>query len=161
MNIKQRYVVLAAVLVGEVLLFALLTGVALSQPAAGAFGLLVAAAVVFYYSARHPTPFGVIASIFNTILLSYFSQSRGLPTVLLFLLICGVSPHVEQLSPSLARAVFAAAYTVTAVALGALVSGSTVPGVPAALCYVVCAAVGGFAGARFLLRPSPLEPANG
>ena len=161
MNMKQRYVVLAAVLAAESLVFALLTGVTLSQPAAGALGLLVAAAVVFYYSARHPTPFGVVASIFNAVLLSYFSQSRGLPTVLLFLLVCGISPHVEQLSPSLARAVFAAAYTVTAITLGALVSGSIAPTVPAALCYLACAAVGGFAGARFLLRPSPLEPTNG
>lgn len=161
MNIKQRYVVLAAMLAGEVLVFALLSGVALWQPAAGGLALLVAAAVVFYYSARHPTPFGVIASVFNTVLLSYFSQSRGLPTVLLFLLICGVSPYVEQLSPSLARAVFTAAYALAAVVLAALVSGSVAPSAPLAVCYTVLAALSGFAGARFLVRPSPLEPGNG
>lgn len=161
MNIKQRYAVLAAVLAGEVLVFVLLSGVALWQPAAGGLGLLVAAAVVFYYSARHPTPFGVIASVFNTVLLSYFSQSRGLPTALLFLLICGTSPYVEQLSPSLARSVFTAAYAMTAITLAAFVSGSVVPGARIALCYTVFAVLVGFVGARYLLRPSPLEPGNG
>jgi len=160
-NVKRQYAVLAAVLTGEVLVFVLLSGIALWQPAAGGLAFLVAGAVVFYYSARHATPFGVIASVFNTVLLSYFSQSRGLPTVLLFLLMCGASPYVEQLSPGLARGVFTAAYAVVTVALAALVRGNVVPSAPIALCYTVLAVLTGFIGARYLLRPSRLDTGNG
>jgi hypothetical protein len=153
--------VLAGVLAGETLVFVLLSSVALWLPAAGGLGFLVAAAVVYYYSARHPAPFGIIAGLFNTLVLTYFSQCRGLPTALLFLFISGVSPYIEELSRGLARVVFTAAYAVTAVALAVLVSGSATPTVSVVLCYILLAILTGFAGARHLVRPSPLEPGNG
>ncbi len=161
MNPKQQYAVLAGVLAGETLVFILLSGIALWLPGAGSLGFLMAAAIVYYYSARHPAPFGIITALFNTVALSYFSQSRGLPTALLFLLVSGVSPSIEQLSHGLARAVFTAAYTVTSLVLAVLVSGSTVPTPDAALGYILLAILTGFAGARYLVRPSPLEPGNG
>jgi hypothetical protein len=161
MNLKQQYAALAAILMGETVVFVLLSSVALWQPAAGGLGFLVAAAVVYYYSARHPTPFGIIASLFNTVVLSYFSQCRGLPTALLFLLVCGASPYIEQLSRGLARTVFAAAYAVTTLILAALVSGSMAPTARIVLCYALIAVLCGLAGARYLVRPSPLEPNNG
>jgi hypothetical protein len=161
MNLKQRYAVLAGVLAGETLVFVLISSIALWLPAAGGLGFLVAAAVVYYYSARHPTPFGIIAGLFNTLVLSYFSQCRSLPTAFLFLFISGASPYIEELSRSIALAVFTAAYAVTVVALAVLVSGSITITAGVALCYSLLAILAGFVGARHLVRPSPLAPGNG
>jgi hypothetical protein len=116
---------------------------------------------VFYYSVRHPTPFGVAAGLFNTLLLSYFSQSRGLPTALLLLLVTGTSPYVEQLTPGLARIAFTGAYAVVALLLSLFTRGSAPPGLAALFWYLVVAVVTGLVGSRYLLRRSPLEQSHG
>jgi hypothetical protein len=161
MNLKQQYAGLAGVLIGEAFAFVLLASIALYLPAAGAAGFLAATVVVYYYSARHPTPFGVIAGLFNTLLLIYFGQCRGLPTALLFLLVSGASPYIEQLSPGLARVVFTAAYTITVLLLALLANGNVLPGVGIMLGYILLAIVTGFAAARYFIRPSSLEPIHG
>ncbi|MCX6084711.1 MAG: hypothetical protein NT102_07095 [Caldiserica bacterium] len=161
MNLKRQYAVLAGVLAIEAFVFALFCGIALHTPGAGAVGFLVAAAIVFYYSVRHPTPFGVAAGLFNTLLLSYFSQSRELPTALLLLLVTGASPYIEQLAPGLARIAFTGAYAVTALVLAFFTRGSAAPGLAALLRYCVAAAVTGLVGSRYLVRRSPLEQSHG
>jgi hypothetical protein len=161
MSMKQQYAVLAGVLAMEAFVFALMGSVALHAPGAGAFGFLVAAAIVFYYSVRHPTPFGVAVGLFNTLLLSYFSQSRGLPTALLLLLVTGAAPYIEQLAPGLARIAFTGAYAATALLLALFTRGSTAPGLAALFWYLVTAGVIGLAGSRYLLRRSPLEQSHG
>jgi hypothetical protein len=161
MNLKRQYAILAGVLSMEAFVFALFCSVALHAPGAGAFGFLVAAAIVFYYSVRHPTPFGVAAGLFNTLLLSYFSQSRGLPTALLLLLVTGTSPYIEQLAPGLARIAFTGAYAVVAILLALFARGSAAPGLVALFWYFVAAAVTGLVGSRYLLRRSPLEQSHG
>jgi hypothetical protein len=161
MTIRRQYVVLTGVLAVEAFVFALLGSVALHAPGAGAFGFLVAAAIVFYYSVRHPTPFGVAVGLFNTLLLSYFSQSRGLPTALLLLVVTGASPYIEQLAPGLARAAFTGAYAATALLLALFARGSASPGLAALFWYLVAAAVTGLVGSRYLLRRSPLEQSHG
>jgi len=161
MNSKQQYAVLAGVLAMETFVFALLCSIALYTPTAGVFSFLVAAAVVFYYSVRHPTPFGVAAGLFNALLLSYFSQSQVLPTALLLLLVVGASPYIEQLAPSLARVAFTGAYAVTALILAFFTRGNTAPSLIALLWYFVAAAGTGLAGSRYLIRRSPLEQNHG
>ena len=161
MNLKRQYAVLAGVLAMEAFVFALFCGVALHTPGAGAFSFLVAAATVFYYSVRHPTPFGVAAGLFNTLLLSYFSQSQELPTALLLLLVTGASPYIEQLAPGLARVAFTGAYAVTTLVLAFFTRGSAAPGLVALLWYFVAAAVTGLVGSRYLVRRSPLEQGHG
>jgi len=161
MNLKRQYAILAGVLVVELFVFALLCSIALHIPDAGAFSFLVATAIVFYYSVRHPTSFGVIAGLFSTLLLSYFSQSQGLPTALLLLLIAGTSPYIEQLARGLARAVFTGAYTVTALALALFTRGSAAPSFVALLWYAIVAAITGLVGSRYLVRRSPLEQHHG
>jgi hypothetical protein len=161
MNLKRQYGILAGVLAIEAFVFALFCSVALHTPGAGAFGFLVATAIVFYYSVRHPTPFGVAAGLFNALLLSYFSQSQGLPTALLLLLVVGVSPYIEQLAPGLARVAFSGAYAVTAFVLALFTRGSAAPGLTALLWYVVVAAVTGLVGSRYLVRRSPLQQNHG
>src|SRR5450756_1042923 len=140
MSLKQQYAALAGVLAMEAFVFALFCGVTLHTPGAGAFGFLVAAAIVFYYSVRHPTPFGVAAGLFNTLLLSYFSQSQALPTALLLLLVAGTSPYIEQLAPGLARIAFTGAYAVTALVLAFFTRGNTAPSLIACLLYTSDAA---------------------
>jgi hypothetical protein len=161
MNLKRQYAILAGVLSAEAFVFALFGSVALRASGAGVFGFLVAAAIVFYYSVRHPTPFGVAAGLFNTLLLSYFSQSRGLPTALLLLLVTGTSPYVEQLTPGLARIAFTGAYAVVALLLSLFSRGSAPPGLAALFWYLVVAVVTGLVGSRYLLRRSPLEQSHG
>jgi hypothetical protein len=161
MNLKRQYAILAGVLAMEAFVFALSCGVALHTPGAGGFGFLLAAAIVFYYSVRHPTPFGVAAGLFNTLLLSYFSQSQGLPTALLLLLVAGASPYIEQLAPSLARIAFTGAYAVTALVLAFFTRGNAAPGLVALLWYCVAAAITGLVGSRYLVRRSPLEQNHG
>ncbi|MHB8107179.1 MAG: hypothetical protein ACYDH4_07100 [Candidatus Cryosericum sp.] len=161
MTAKQEYAVLAGVLVVETFLFAMFCGIALRAPGTGACGFLVAAAIVFYYSARHPTPFGVAAGLFNTLLLSYFSQSQALPTALLLLLIVGASPYIEQLAPGLARIVFTGAYTATALLLAFFTRGDAAPTFMTLLWYCAAAAVAGLVGSRYLVRRSPLEQNHG
>lgn len=161
MTLKQQYSVLAGVLAMETFVFALSSAIALHNPGVGAFGLLVAAAIVFYYSARHPTSFGIAAGLFNTLLLSYFSQSQGLPTALLLLLVTGVSPYIEQLAPGLAHIAFTGAYAVTALALGFFARGGAATGLPALSWYCVAATVTGLVGSRYLLRRLPLGQNRG
>ena len=161
MSAKQQYAVLAAVLLIETFVFALFCSIALRAPSAGAFGFLVAAAIVFYYSVRHPTPFGVAAGLFNTLLLSYFSQSLALPTALLMLLIVGASPFIEQLAPSLARIAFTGTYTATALLLAFFTRGNTAPSLMTLLWYCAAAALAGLVGSRYLVRRSPLEQNHG
>jgi len=161
MNSKQQYAALTGVLVMETFVFALFCSITLHTPGAGAFGFLVAAAIVFYYSVRHPTPFGVAAGLFNVLLLSYFSQSQALPTALLLLLVVGASPYIEQLAPSLARIAFTGAYAVTALVLAFLTKGNTAPSLIALLWYCGAAAVTGLVGSRYLVRRSPLEQNHG
>ncbi|MCX6085758.1 MAG: hypothetical protein NTX94_04900 [Caldiserica bacterium] len=161
MNLKRQYALLAGVLAMEALVFALLCGVALHIPEAGASGFLVAAAVVFAYSVRHPTPFGIAAGLFNVLLLSHFSQALGLPTALLFLLVTGISPYIEQLAPALARVTFAGAYVAAVLALALFTNGNGAPSLIRVLWYGAAAAVAGLIGSRFLLRRSPLERNNG
>ena len=161
MSAKQQYAVLAAVLLIETFVFALFCSIALRAPSAGAFGFLVAAGIVFYYSARHPTPFGVAAGLFNTLLLSYFSQSLALPTALLMLLIVGASPFIEQLAPSLARIAFTGTYTATALLLAFFTRGNTAPSLMTLLWYCAAAALAGLVGSRYLVRRSPLEQNHG
>ena len=161
MSAKQQYAVLAAVLLIEIFVFALFCGIALRAPGTGAFGFLVAAAIVFYYSVRHPTPFGVAAGLFNTLLLSYFSQSLALPTALLMLLIVGASPFIEQLAPSLARIAFTGTYTATALLLAFFTRGNTAPSLMTLLWYCAAAALAGLVGSRYLVRRSPLEQNHG
>ena len=161
MNLKRQYAVLAGVLAVETFVFALFCGIALHTPGAGAFGFLVAAAIVFYYSVRHPTLFGVAAGLFNTLLLSYFSQSQALPTALLLLLVAGTSPYIEQLAPGLARIAFTGAYAVTALVLAFFTRGSAAPGLVALMWYFVVAAVIGLEGSRYLVKRSPLEQNHG
>lgn len=161
MNSKQQYAALTGVLVMETFVFALFCSITLHTPGAGAFGFLVAAAIVFYYSVRHPTPFGVAAGLFNVLLLSYFSQSSALPTALLLLLVVGASPYIEQLAPSLARIAFTGAYAVTALVLAFLTRGNTAPSLIALLWYCGAAAVTGLVGSRYLVRRSPLEQNHG
>lgn len=161
MNLKRQYAVLAGVLAVEAILFALFCSVALRAPGAGAFGFLMATAVVFYYSVRRPTPFGVAAGLFNTLLLAYFSQSQALPTVVLLLLVTGVSPYIEQLAPGLARIAFAGAYVVTALVLAFFTRGGPAPSLVALLWYCAAAAVAGVVGSRYLVRRLPLEQNHG
>jgi len=161
MNLKQQYAVLAGVLALEAFVFALFCGVVLHTPGAGAFGFLVAAAIVFYYSVRHPTLFGVAAGLFNTLLLSYFSQSQALPTALLLLLVTGVSPYIEELAPSLARITLTGAYAATALVLAVFTRGNAAPGLVALLWYCVAATVIGLLESRYLVRRSPLEQNHG
>jgi hypothetical protein len=161
MNSKQQYAVLTGVLAMETFVFALFCSITLHTPGAGAFGFLVAAAIVFYYSVRHPAPFGVAAGLFNVLLLSYFSQSQALPTALLLLLVVGASPYIEQLAPSLARIAFTGAYAVTALVLAFLTRGNTAPSLVALLWYCGAAAVTGLVGSRYLVRRSPLEQNHG
>lgn len=161
MNSKQQYAVLAGVLAIEAFVFALFCGIALHTPGVGVFGFLVAAAIVFYYSVRHPTRFGVAAGLFNVLLLSFFSQSQGLPTALLLLLVVGTSPYIEQLAPGLARVAFTGAYAVTALVLALFTRGSAAPGLTALLWYVVVAAVIGLMESRYLVRRSPLDQNHG
>jgi len=161
MNSKQQYAALTGVLVMETFVFALFCSITLHTPGAGAFGFLVAAAIVFYYSVRHPAPFGVAAGFFNVLLLSYFSQSQALPTALLLLLVVGASPYIEQLAPSLARIAFTGAYAVTALVLAFLTRGNTAPSLIALLWYCGAAAVTGLVGSRYLVRRSPLEQNHG
>ncbi|MFZ2413258.1 MAG: hypothetical protein WAW16_03490 [Candidatus Cryosericum sp.] len=145
----------------ETFIFALFCSIALRTPGVGALSLLVAAAVVFYYSVHHHTFFGVAAGLFNTLLLSYFSQLRGLPTALLLLVVVGVSPYIEQLSPGLARLVFTGAYAVTVLALTVFARGNATPGPIALLSCFAAAAVTGLVGSRYLVRRSPLEQTHG
>jgi hypothetical protein len=161
MNLKRQYAILAGVLAVETFVFALLCGVALHIPEAGACGFLVAAAVVFAYSVRHPTPFGIAAGLFNVLLLSHFSQALGLPTALLLLLVTGISPYIEQLAPALARATFAGVYVATVLALALFTKGNAAPSLVPLLWYSATAAVTGLAGSRFLVRRSPLEQNHG
>ncbi|MCX6064000.1 MAG: hypothetical protein NTV26_07480 [Caldiserica bacterium] len=161
MNLKRQYAVLAGVLAMETLVFALLCGVALHIPEAGASGFLVAAAVVLAYSVRHPTPFGIAAGLFNVLLLSHFSQALELPTALLLLLVTGISPYIEQLAPALARATFAGAYVATVLVLALFSKGNGAPNVIPLLWYCAAAGVIGLIGSRFLVRPSPLEHSHG
>jgi len=161
MNAKRQYGVLAGVLAVETFVFALFCGIALHTPGAGAFGFLVAAAIVFYYSVHHPASFGVAAGLFNALLLSYFSQSQVLPTVLLLLLVVGVSPYIEQLAPSLARIAFAGAYVATVLILAFFTRGGPAPGLVALLWFCVAAAIAGVVGSRYLVRRSPLEQNHG
>jgi hypothetical protein len=161
MNLNRQYAFLAGVLAMETFVFALLCGVALHIPGAGAFGFLLAAAVVFTYSVRHPTPFGVAAGLFNVLLLSYFSQALELPIALLLLLVTGTSPYIEQLAPGLARVTFAGAYVATVLVLALFTRGNTAPGLVPLLWYCATAAVTGLVGSRFLVRRSPLEQNRG
>jgi len=161
MNLKRQYALLAGVLAMETLVFALLCAVALHIPEAGASGFLVAGAVVFAYSVRHPTPFGIAAGLFNVLLLSHFSQSLGLPTALVFLLVTGVSPYIEQLAPVLARVTFAGAYVAAVLVLAFFTKGNGAPSLIPVLWYCAAAAVTGLIGSRFLLRRSPLERTDG
>lgn len=161
MNLRRQYAVLTGVLTAEAFIFALISNVALHTPEAGAVSFLVATTIVFTYSVRHPTSFGVAAGLFNALLLSYFSQEQFLPAALLFLLITGSSPYVEQLAPGLARAAFTGAYAIATTILALLSRGSTTPRLMALLVYFVVAAVAGLAGSRYLVRRSPLEQNHG
>jgi len=161
MSLKQQYAALAGVLAVETFVFALFCSIALHTPGLGAFGFLVVAAIVFYYSVRHPTAFGVAAGLFNALLLSYFSQSQALPTVLLLLLVVGVSPYIEQLAPGLAHVAFAGAYAATAVLLAFFTRGNTAPSLTGLAWYCAAAAVTGLVGSWYLVRRSPLEQSHG
>jgi hypothetical protein len=161
MTPNRQYAFLAGILILEAFVFALFCSIALRTPGVGALSLLVAAAVVFYYSVHHPTSFGVAAGLFNTLLLSYFSQSRGLPTALLLLVVVGVSPYIEQLAPGLARLVFTGAYAVTVLSLTMFAKGNATPSLIALLAYFSAAAVTGLVGSRYLVRRSPLEQTHG
>ncbi len=161
MTVKQEYAVLAGTLLVETSVVALLCGIALYASGAGALSFLVAAGIVFYYSARHPAPFGIAAGLFNTLLLAYFSQSQPLPTVLLLLLVTGVSPYIDQLAPALARITFAGAYAFTALLLGFFTRGNSTPDITALLLFATIAIAAGLGGSRYLIRRSPLEQHHG
>ncbi len=157
MNVRRQYIGLAVVLVLETLFFAVLCNVSLSLPLAGSIGCFVSAAVVFFYSVRHSTPFAVITDLYNALLLGYFVQTLELPAVLVFFIVSGASPYIEQLSPGLARFIFAAVYAATVICLSLLSRGTHVPGLGGLLCYVLSAAVIGLIGSRFIIRPSMLK----
>lgn len=161
MTLNRQYAFLAGVLTTEAFVFALFSSVALHTPGAGALSFLVATAVVFYYSVRHPTSFGVAAGLVNTLLLSYFGQAQGLPTALILLLVTGASPYIEQLAPGLGRIAFTGAYVVTALLLTVFTRGNAAPGLAALLSYVVAATVTGLVESRYLVRRSPLEQSHG
>jgi hypothetical protein len=161
MTPTRQYAFLAGTLILEAFAFALLCVMALHVPGIGALSLLVAAAVVFYYSVHHSTSFGVAAVLFNTLLLSYFSQSRELPTALLLLVVVGVSPYIEQLAPGLARLAYMGSYAVTVLALAVFARGNDTPSLIALLSCFAVAAVTGLVGSRYLVRRSPLEQTHG
>lgn len=161
MTTTQEYGVLAGVLLLETCIIALLCGIALHAPGAGFVPFLVAAGVVFYYSARHPAPFGILAGLFTTLLLAYFSQSRALPTALLLLTVTGVAPSIEQLAPVVARMTFAGAFAFTALLLSLLTRGSGSPGFTAFVLFTLIAALAGLVESRYLIRRSPLEARHG
>ncbi|MGB9667201.1 MAG: hypothetical protein ACPL2N_07805 [Candidatus Cryosericum sp.] len=161
MTTRQEYAVLAGVALLETCIIALLCGIALPVPGAGFVPFLVAAGVVFYYSARHPAPFGVIAGLFTTLLLAYFSQSLALPTALLLLAVTGVAPSIEQLAPAIARMTFAGAFAFTALLLSLLTRGSGTPGLTAFVLFTLIAALAGAVESRYLIRRSPLEARHG
>jgi len=124
MTVKQQYAVLGGTLLVETVVAVLLCGIAMYAPGTGALSFLLGAGIVFYYSARHPAPFGIAAGLFNTLLLAYFSQSRALPTALLLLLVTGVSPYIEQLAPVLARITFAGLIRALSCCLASLQGGT-------------------------------------
>lgn len=157
MNIKQEYLALGVTLLVETCIIDLLCGAALQVPGMGTLSFLVAGAIVFYYSARHPAPFGIAAGLFNALLLAYFSQSQALPTALLLLLVTGVSPFIEQLAPKVARITFAGAYAVVVLLLGVLTRGDAIPDAGTLVIFVAAAMAAGLAGSRYLIRRSPLE----
>ena len=156
MTLNRQYAFLAGVLTLEAFVFALFSSVALHTPGAGALSFLLASAVVFYYSVRHPTSFGVVAGLFNTLLLSYFGQAQGLPTALILLLVTGASPYIEQLAPGLGRVAFTGTYVVTALLLTVFTRGNTALSLVAFLWYFVAATVTGFVESPHLVRRSPL-----
>ncbi|MCE5192970.1 MAG: hypothetical protein ABFD13_02830 [Candidatus Cryosericum sp.] len=161
MTVKQQYAVLAGTLLVETVVAVLLCGIAMYAPGTGALSFLAGASIVFYYSARHPAPFGIAAGLFNTLLLAYFSQSRALPTALLLLLVTGVSPYIEQLAPVLARITFAGAYTCTVLLLSSLARGNSIPGISDLALFATIAIAVGFGESRYLIRRSPLEQYHG
>jgi hypothetical protein len=161
MTLNRQYAFLAGVLILETFVFALFSSVALRTPGAGALSFLLAAAVVFYYSVRHPTSFGVAAGLINTLLLSYFGQAQGLPTALILLLVTGASPYIEQLAPGSGRIAFTGAYAVTALLLTVFTRGNRAPSFLGLTWYLVAATVTGLAESRYLVRRSPLEQSHG
>lgn len=161
MTIKQEYMVLGLTLLIETCVTTVLSGAALRVPGMGALSFIVAASIVFYYSARHPAASGIAAGLFNTLLLAYFSQSQVLPTALLLLLVTGASPYIEQLAPMLARMTFAGAYVVTVLLLVFLAKGDVIPNAATLAVFVTAAVAAGLYGSRYLIRRSPLDQPRG
>lgn len=161
MTTRQQYAMLAGVLAGEAFVLVLTSAVAVRLPVAGGISFLVGAAVVFYYGSQRPLLQGVVSSLFNALLLSYFSQSHCLPVALLFLLICGVSPYVKQLSAHLSRFVFTTSYVATVLALVAFSGEGAYAGSETLLIYALVATVAGFTITWHLIRHPSLEQVNG
>ncbi len=160
MNARRQYIVLAVVLLLETFFLSILCSTALNLPVLGSIGYLLAVGVVFFYSVRHGPSFAIIADLYNVLLLGYFAQTTELAMLLIFFIISGASPSVEQLAPSLARLAFAAMYAATVLCAGLLSRGNVLPGLGSFICYSACALAIGFLGSRFLIRPSVLEEAQ-
>ncbi len=152
---------LAGVLAGEAFVLVLISAVAVRLPVAGGASFLIGAAVVFYYGSQRSLLQGIASSLFNALALSYFSQSRCLPVALLFLLICGVSPYVKQLSAHLSRFVFTTSYVATVLALVAFSGEGAYAGSETLLIYALVATVAGFTITWHLIRHPSLEQVNG
>jgi len=161
MTIRQEYSLLGGLLAGEAVLLALLSHVTLRVPASGGAAFLLAAAIVFFYSVRHTVSLGILAGLVSALFLAYFSQSRFLPTALLFLLITGACPYIEQLAAGLGRVVFSAAYCLAAALLPLMTQGRPAFQPFGVVMYVAGAIVVGIFEARYLVRRSPLEEQHG
>lgn len=161
MTVRQEYSLLGGLLVGEAVLLALLSHVTLRVPGSGGAAFLLAAAIAFFYSVRHTVSLGMTAGLASALFLAYFSQSRFLPTALLFLVVAGSGPYIEQLAPGLGRIVFSAAYCLATAVLPLMTQGR--PSLqPAGLAmYMVTSLIIGISEARYLVRRSPLEESHG
>ena len=161
MTARQEYSLLGGLLVGEAVLLALLSHVTLRVPGSGGAAFLLAAAIVFFYSVRHQVSLGMTAGLASALCLAYFSQSRFLPTALLFLLVSGACPYIEQLAPGLGRSVFTAAYCLATAVLPLMTQGRPALQPAGVAMYMVASVVVGVSEARYLVRRSPLEEQHG
>jgi hypothetical protein len=161
MTIRQEYSLLGGLLAGEAVLLALLSHVTLRAPASGGAAFLLATAIVFFYSVRHTVSLGITGGLVSALFLAYFSQSRLLPTALLFLLVTGACPSIEQLAPRLGRIVFSAAYCLVTALLPLMTQGRPALQPFGVTMYVAASIAVGISEARYLVRRSPLEEQHG